>query len=327
MLPKVSVIVLTYNGSDVISTCLDSVIGTNYPKNMLEIIVVDNKSTDNTVEVVKRFKDVRLIRLDKNYGFAEGNNRGAAAAKGEYVVFLSQDAKVTKTWLEELIKCIYGKPGIGAACSVSLYYDNKKRINSAGGFWSVLGVSGSIGDITYTPQNVPRYVFFPSGVSFIMRKDVFRKIGGLDTDYFLYVEDTDLGWRTWDAGYKVVVCPSSIMYHRKEMFGTRSPRYYFFNTKNRLLTIAKDAPLHIALPMLASSVAIHLIQASIFAVKGKPSHAVETLKGILWLFTHLGTVASKRHAWKYRSGKAVGMMYGLRDSLDIISKKTSKHFR
>ena len=327
MLPKVSVVLLTYNGSKFVKSCLQYIMHIDYPKNRMEVIVVDNNSTDNTIDIVKNFKNVRIIQLDKNYGFAYGNNRGAAAAKGEYIAFISQDAQVTRNWLIELVKAIYDKPYIGAACSVSLYFDNKKRINSAGGFWSILGISGSIGDIPYTEGNIPKYAFFPSGVSLIMKKSVFKKIGGFDADYFLYVEDTDLGWRIWDAGYKVVVCPTSILYHKKEMYGTRSPKYYFFNTKNRLFTIAKDATSFVMLPMLVSSILVHLVQMSIFIVKGKPYHAWETLNGILWFFGNLNLIGRKRQLWKYRTGKALQMMFGLGDSINIMSKKTSKHFR
>lgn len=327
MLPKVSVIVLTYNGEKAVRACLQSVLKTKYPKNRLEVVVVDNNSTDGTIKAAKSFKSVKLLKLDRNYGFAEGNNRGVEIAKGEYVVFLNQNANVTEKWLIELVKSIYNKPQIGAACSVSLYDDDKKRINSIGGWWSILGMSGSIGDIPYGEDNVPKFVFFPSGVGFIMRKDVFRKIGGFDRDYFLYVEDTDLGWRMWDAGYKVVVCPTSILYHKKEMYGARSPRYYFFNTKNRLFTIAKDATPLVMLPMLVSSILMHLLQACIFLYKRRTAQAWETLHGISWFFKNLSLIAMKRGMWKYRSGKAVMMMYDIRDSIDIMYKKSSKHFR
>jgi GT2 family glycosyltransferase len=298
---------------------------TNYPKDKLEIIVVDNKSTDKTVEIVKNnFNNVKLLCLDKNYGFPEGNDRGVQVAHGEYIVFLNQDVQVTKTWLRELVKSIRDNR-VGAACSISLYLGNKRMVNTMGGFWSVLGISGSIGDMPYNEHEIPRNVFFPSGASMIIRKDLYRKIGGFDKDYFLYVEDADLGWRLWDAGYKVSVCSTSIVYHNIKMYGARLPEYYFFNTKNRLLTITKDATLSLVIPMLVSSLLIHMLQVVIFLTKGKVHHARETLKGIVWFFGNLDLALRKR-SMTHRTGKAVRMMYGISDSIGIMLRKTAKHF-
>ena len=111
--PLVTISIVNLNGSDYLRDCLDSLKNLSYPKEQIEIIIVDNGSTDDSIEFLnKNCPEARIIRNNSNFGFAKANNQAAAQAKGEYVAFLNNDTKVDENWLTELLKPIYGSDEI-----------------------------------------------------------------------------------------------------------------------------------------------------------------------------------------------------------------------
>src|SRR5215472_17622857 len=109
--PEVTVVVLNYNGKHHLEPCLDSLLQLDYPAGCLELLVCDNDSADGSADfVAERYSQVTLVRLDRNYGFAEGNNRAAARARHPYVAFLNNDMKVDRGWLRELVAPLDATP-------------------------------------------------------------------------------------------------------------------------------------------------------------------------------------------------------------------------
>lgn len=332
-LPMVSIILVNYNGESFIADCLNSLKEIDYPKDKYEVILVDNASKDNSVELVREnFPWIKLLALDRNTGFSEGNNTGVKEARGEYIVFLNTDTTVENNWLNELVKKMESDEKIGACSSQVLYNDQRDRINTIGGFWSILGIPGSMGEgeLKDTFKN-ETFTFSPTGASMIVRAELYKELGGFDNDYFLYCEDADLGWRMWNRNFKVVLSPSSIVYHRVSASikglgkKTFSEWYYFYSARNRFTTIMKNArtiDLFWMIPLYLSS---HMALATLFGLSGKITAMKATLKGVLYHFVNFNWV-KKRKLYK-KTGYANIKMTGLLDSFKIfVFSKKEKHF-
>jgi len=204
--PKVSVIIVNYNGKILLEKCLESLLKVNYDN--FEIILVDNNSTDGSIEyVIKNFPSVIVIKLDSNQGFAKPNNMGAKIAKGEYLLFLNNDTVVTSDFISELVKVIETDKKIAICQSLLLKPDGS--IDSSGDFIDTIGIVYN----SKEPIDRIREISSARGASMITRKKLFMELGGFDEMFFVSFEDVDLGWRTWIKGYKVVINPKSIVYH------------------------------------------------------------------------------------------------------------------
>ncbi len=335
-LPFVSVIVLNYNGGKFIKDCLDSLKETNYDKGSHEVIVVDNASTDNSAEIIKSYVPwINFIETGKNLGYSGGNNVGVDVAKGKYIVFLNPDTTVERDWLIELVNAIESDKNLGACSSKVLYSNNKTKINTIGGFWSILGLSGSLGgDEESDNINEPVNTFYPTGCSMIMNRELYMSLGRFDNDYFLYCEDPDLGWRLWDSGYKVRLAPKSLVYHlvsaslkglNKKSYGTL---FYFYNTRNGLITIMKNAATADLLWMIPVYMISWSILSIFFLIRGKFTAFKSVTRGLIWPVTNVAWLLKKRNKITHRrTGKAKAMMTGFLESLKIFrSSKIGKHF-
>ena len=206
MQPQVSIIIANYNGRDLLQKCLESLSNVNY-KN-LEIIIVDNNSTDDSVEfVTKNHPSIILVKLDKNKGFAEPNNIGAKIAKGQFLLFLNNDTVVTENFISEMINAIITDKKI-AICQ-SLLLKPNGDIDSSGDFLDDLGIVYN----SKTKIDHIREISSARGASMLIRANIFEKLHGFDEKFFVSFEDVDLCWRAWILGYRTLMIPTSIVYH------------------------------------------------------------------------------------------------------------------
>ena len=204
--PLVSIIIVNYNGRKYLKDCIESLMKVTYQN--LEIILVDNNSSDDSIEFVKNaYPSIIIIKLDKNYGFAYPNNVGSKNARGNLLLFLNNDTKVTPNFITEVVKIIKKDPKI-AICQ-SLLLKPNGEVDSSGDFIDKLGIAFSSKEKI---ENV-RNILSARGAAMTIRKEIFEKLGGFDEKFFASFEDVDLGWRTWILGYKVVATPKSIVYH------------------------------------------------------------------------------------------------------------------
>jgi GT2 family glycosyltransferase len=247
LLPVVSVIIVNWNGLKYLETCLRSLQSLDYPASMLEIIIVDNNSSDGSVKYVQdNFPEVTLSLLDGNYGFCAPNNDGAQLAKGEYLVFLNNDTEVSPGWLRALVKPALEDTDVVSCASKMLYYDRRDTINTAGGKITIIGGGfyRGYGAKDGAFYNQPCYTGFGCAAGVLVKKDFFIFIGGFDEDHFAACEEHDLGWKAWLYGHKVAYAPEAVMYHCESgTFGTRSNAdagKVFLNTRNRLFNIVKN---------------------------------------------------------------------------------------
>lgn len=213
--PLVSVIILNWNGKKFLHTCLTSLTQITNPR--IEIIVVDNNSSDDSVSYVrKNFPRVKVIASDKNNGFAGGNNIGAGVALGQYLLFLNNDTKVTKDFLAPMIEACKRDPLIGCIQPEMRVMNYPDLLDEAGAY---LTMSGFLYHYGYRKEHrLPMYqstriIFSAKGACMLVPKRAFDQIGGFDEDFFIFFEETDLCHRLWLAGYKVVYQPDSYIYH------------------------------------------------------------------------------------------------------------------
>ena len=222
--PLVSVIILNYNGANFIRRCITTVLNDTYePK---EIILVDNNSQDDSMEIGRSFQDqVIIIENPKNFGFPKGCNQGIKAAQGDIIVLLNIDTAVREGWLEELIKPMKHDSSIGMAGSKLLFLDGK-HIQFAGGRMEPNCLTQHDGYCfeDLGEFNEPREVEYLTGASVAIRKELLDKVGNLDEGFPLYFEDLDLSFQAHQLGYRVRFQPTSVVLHF-ETFGT--PKYSF----------------------------------------------------------------------------------------------------
>jgi GT2 family glycosyltransferase len=300
-MPSVSIIIVNFNGRVHLESCLPSVMAADYPKDKLEIIVVDNASSDDSVSWLRQaYPDVRLLANSSNLGFAQGINSGAEVAKGRYVALLNADMRVEKGWLSSLVETV--RSGAGVVCSGSIVLNwLGDQIDYAGRPSDALNLCpeppASAQGILKSANDCP--LLFASGGAMLVARDVFLSLGGFDRDYFLYHEDVDLGWRLWLRGYRVLRSAASLVYHRGGASSKRlSPEFVqCLAQKYALCTVLKNVENERLWPVLAR-VLWFLVERSRWFVAARLSLG----KAIRELTEEMDTVWRKREA--IQSGRA-----------------------
>src|ERR1035437_5380920 len=242
-LPRVSLCVLNWNGRKHLSTCLDSLLGLDYPVDRLELVVCDNGSGDGSVELVRgSYPRLTLIELDRNHGFAEGNNRAAAAANGEWIGFLNNDMVVDASWLRNLVAPLEDNPEIACLASRIVNWNGSKIDFIGGG----VNFQGHGLQLDYarpsSPRDVARRILFACGGAMLVRRELFLALGGFDPSYFAFFEDVDLGWRLNLLGHDVWYNPAATVRHRHHGTASRFTDYQLkvLSERNALYTIFKN---------------------------------------------------------------------------------------
>lgn len=216
-----------------------------------EIIVADNGSTDNSLEVLaKEFPGVQTIVLDKNYGFAEGYNRAIAQVESEYVVLLNSDVEVTDGWLEPVLAYLDAHSDVAAVqpkVRSWLRRTHFEHAGAAGGYLSKLYFPYCRGRVLWhVEEDKGQYdteaeVDWTSGACMCVRTKVYKECGGLDAAFFAHMEEIDLCWRMRNAGWRLVCLPESVVYHLGGgALSYESPRKTYLNHRNNLLMIYKN---------------------------------------------------------------------------------------
>lgn len=215
--PVVSVIVLNYNGRTHLRDCLSSLVALDYPPDRIELIVVDNGSSDGSVDwLMRNYPDVRLVQNRTNGGFANGIHSGVAVARGSHVAFLNADMRVDGNWLSALVETL--QHNLEAVCAGSVVLNWRgDEIDYAGrplDAFCLFPPDFPVKSNDFLENAVDAPMLFASGGAMLIRRDIFLDVGGFDRDYFLYNEDVDLGWRLWTCGYRVIRSTKSLVYHR-----------------------------------------------------------------------------------------------------------------
>lgn len=246
--PLVSVIILNWNGGAYVEEAVASILGQNYPS--IELIMVDNGSTDGSLRAIKdRFRDrLSCIENKTNEGFASGNNTGIRYARGAYVALLNNDAVADVSWITELVAAAEADPQIGMCASKVLNYFERGVIDTAGHLIYRDGLNRGRGRLEKDDgrYDKAREVFFPSGAAALYRKAMLDQVGMFDEDFFAYGEDADLGIRGRLAGWKCAYVPTAVAYHRySASTSPYSPLKAFLVERNRMWVAWKNFPLSV----------------------------------------------------------------------------------
>lgn len=247
--PKISFIVVNYNGLSCLEECFNSIKNLNYPEEKIECVFVDNGSMDGSVRFIKEnYTHIKIVTNDSNEGFAKPNNDGAKIATGEYLALINNDMKLDPNWLNDMLDTLQSCEDEKYVCvgSKILNFDGKK-LDFAGGSISFYGHGfqfdyGVDSEFANRKYNKDKDILFACGGAMLIKKDVFLKVGGFDEDYFAYNEDVDLGWRLWILGYKVKFCSKALCYHKHS---STSKKFHAnvkneLNDRNTLFTIYKN---------------------------------------------------------------------------------------
>jgi GT2 family glycosyltransferase len=249
---KTAIVILNWNGIGFLKQFLPTVIRHSTENNTV-IYIADNGSTDGSAEWIEaNHKDVKLIRLEKNHGFAGGYNLALAKIKAEYYILLNSDIEVTAGWLYPLIDFMDKNPDV-ASCQPKILSYNKKDhfeyAGASGGFIDKYGYPFCRGRILHkTEKDTGQYddpvdTFWSSGACMIVRASAWKKCGGLDASFFAHMEEIDLCWRFHKAGFRVCCNPTSVVYHVGG--GTlpyNSNLKTYLNFRNSLFMLYKNLP-------------------------------------------------------------------------------------
>lgn len=237
-MPKVAVIILTWNSRQHLPQCLATVTKQIYPPGHFRVVVVDNASADGSADwVAQNYPRVVLLRNQFNLGYAGGNNVGLKWAYDngfDAAVVLNDDMKVRDTWLKELVKVAYQAPMIGLVQSKILFMQEEYRVNSVGNPLHPLGFSWS-GGYKKLSSEFPNSQSIPlaSGACLLIKRAVIERIGYLDERMFLYAEDVDFSWRARLAGFDIWLAAASVVWHDHHF--SIGGKKFFYSERNRLL--------------------------------------------------------------------------------------------
>lgn len=248
----VAVIILNWNGEKLLKRFLPDVIKTT-DNNVADIIVADNGSTDNSVNVLKtEFPEVKLLEFDENYGFAEGYNRAISQTGYKYTVLLNSDVATTDGWINYLYDYMEVHPETGA-CQPKIRSveepDKFEYAGASGGFLDCNGYPYCRGRMFATLEvDNGQYddvisIFWATGAALMVRSELYINAGGLDKDFFAHMEEIDLCWRILLNGYDIKAIPSSVVYHLGGgSLPASNPRKTYLNFRNNLLLLHKNLP-------------------------------------------------------------------------------------
>ncbi len=289
---RASVIIVNYNGRAYLERSLPSVLSTLTSGD--EVIVVDNGSTDGSADwVAEEFPAIRLVQSQVNGGFGYGCNLGANHAQGTYLVFLNPDTTVCPGWLDALLAPL-SDPQVALVTPCILRMDEPARINTAGNDIHPTGLAfcrgaGMPPAAFMTPEDVAAI----SGAAFSVRRDVWDVLGGMDEALFLYMEDTDLSWRAWLAGFRCLYVPNPVVYHDYALrFGAGK---FFFQERNRYLLLLKNLRWRTLLLLIPSLLLAEVVTWG-FLMMYHPRRWREKAQAYLWVVRNWREVLVRRRA-------------------------------
>lgn len=298
---KVSVVIATRNTASFLKECVKSLLrerGENF-----EIIVVDDASTDNTKLLVTPYLDrenVFYYTLKMHKGAAYARNFGASKSTGVYLFFVDADTVVSPGWSTGIVQ-FFDKNKRAGAGQVKLIRKNTNRFDSAGELISHLGflVERAGYSIDRGQFDKEEYIFSGKSAGMVVRSELFRKIRGFDEDYVIFLEDTDLCWRVWLAGYRVYFFPSVVVHHA---YGTKEKdmQYYVDNKvvrrgcANVIATLIKNLSMYRLIILLPIHVAVRIVLSVGFLAQGNLYRSSELLLGLVDAFCKLPTTIKKR---------------------------------
>lgn len=310
-MPKIAIVILNWNGVQLLEEFLPSVI--EHSKNVnAEIIVADNASTDSSISFLKEnYPIIRVVKNSTNGGYAKGYNDALQHINAEIYCLLNSDVAVTKNWLQPVLDILDKQPNVGIVQPKILDFKNKNYFEyagAAGGFIDQLGYPFCKGrifevleqDTGQYNQNYP--IFWATGACMFIRSKVFHNLGGFDEDYFAHQEEIDLCWRAHNQGYSVWYTGASSIYHLGgSTLNNMHPKKTFLNFRNSLYSIVKNSPGSSILPIVLLRLLLDGVAGVRFIFAGKWQHCFAIIHAHFSFYTNFIRMCKKRNAKQYRT--------------------------
>ncbi len=302
-MPRVSLVILSWNALDLLKKCFASVVATDYPD--LEVIYADNASTDGSADwVAEHFPSVRVIRHAENYLFCKGNNEAIRQATGKYVVLLNNDIETPPGWLAPLVNAAEADSRIAALQPKILQYHRRDRFGyggAAGGFLDRMGYTFTRGHIFGTRErDNGQYDYacdldFAGGCALFLRQNALERTGLLDERFQMHMEEVDLCWRLRNQGYRVACEPTSHVFHvRGDTDFNYVPWRLYFNIRNSLWMLHKNLTPKRFLAILVQKAAVESVLAAGLLVRGQWKSAASILRGYRDAYCMKGNVRAEQ---------------------------------
>lgn len=232
-----SIIIVNWNAKAYLKGCFESILSQSFTD--YEIILVDNASSDDSVDFVKdNFPQVQIIKNKENVGFAEGNNIGIKNSKGEIIVLFNPDAVADKNWLSILVDTLQSSEKIAAVTGKMYYLGDKYGKDAVFCTWSKIDPYSAAPYNFHDNEPISK-VDYLSGAAIVIKRDVLEKIGLMDPDYFLYFEETDLCARMIRAGYDLMYIPDALVWHAVSPLSNSENKVYYME-RNRFRFALKN---------------------------------------------------------------------------------------
>ena len=301
---KIGIVILNWNGRNLLEKFLPSVVS-HSKREWAEVIVADNDSKDDSIEFLEReYPTLRIIKLDKNYGFADGYNKALEQLDHEYFVLLNSDVEVSENWLDSIYKQFENNSDIAAAQPKIKAYNNKSGFEyagAAGGYIDYLGYPFCRGRILdeieedHGQYDQNKGVFWASGAALFIRSEIYKNIGGLDADFFAHMEEIDLCWRIKNQGYRIICDTESTVYHvGGATLPNHSSRKLFLNFRNNLLMLFKNLPTNKLFATFFYRMILDGVAAFKFLLSGEFANFAAVFKAHMSFYSMVGKYRKKR---------------------------------
>lgn len=299
--PTISIVIVNYNGHQWLDKCITSLQKQTYFN--IEIIVVDNRSSDDSVDIIRGFRDVKLVESSSNLGFANGVNSGIDQAIGSYILLFNTDAWVEKNFVEKLMNELIERKLDVIAPNENDYNDTAREK-----FSTTLDL---IGYPVRRRANKPS--LYLQGVCMLFSKDLYLETGGLDNDFFMYFEETDWCWRLRLYGKKIAYSNDLFIHHAGSGTTGKGVNYnaFLWRNQNCLQMLLKNS----SLPLLVIQTPLYFLQNIIdmigLILLGKPSIAWTYVRGLAYNIKLLPRTIEKRRRIRNRKTTRFGAIESL----------------
>jgi GT2 family glycosyltransferase len=300
---KIAVVILNWNGRKFLEKFLPGVI--KHSSGQADIIIADNASSDDSLEyLTQSHPDIKIIRLEKNHGFAGGYNLALQKINADYYILLNSDIEVTENWIMPVISLLEADPSV-AACQPKIrsYHEPRKfeYAGAAGGFIDKYGYPFCQGRMFQSLETdegqyeTAREVFWATGACMFVRADVYHRLGGFDDEFFAHMEEIDFCWRAKNQGYKIMYCPASTIFHiGGGTLPKNNSRKTYLNIRNNITMLFKNLEPERLARVLAARMILDYAAAFKFLVDGGFKDMAAVIKAHFYFWTNISKLRKKR---------------------------------
>lgn len=299
---KIAVVILNWNGKELLNTFLPSVVQFS---DLATIYIIDNASTDGSQEFIKeKFPTITIIQNDGNFGFAKGYNIGLENIQEDYLALVNSDIEVTENWLQPIVDLFDTSVETCIIQPKILDYKRKSHFEyagAAGGFIDKYGYPFCRGRIfdsveeDHGQYNDESEIFWASGACFFIRNKTFKLLKGFDQDFFAHQEEIDLCWRAYNRDFKIKYTSKSVVYHvGGATLDASDPQKTFLNFRNSLAMLVKNLPANKLFFIIFSRMVLDALAFYKFIFSGKFAHGFAIIKAHYYFYVDLGHNFSKR---------------------------------